>query len=119
MRCIFRWTAEPGADYAYEERITLWRASGFDDALAQAELEAASYLSDDPEFGPQEYVGLSQAYRFSWDQHEALDPVVGLDRRAIGLEVFSMVRTSDLPPDEYLTRFFDTGTENNSPLDDR
>ena len=119
VRCIFRWTAEPGVNFAYEERITIWRASGIDDALARAEREAASYLTDASASGPQEYLGLAQAYRFSWDHHEALDAVEGLDQRADGLEVFSMIRTSDLPPDEYLTRFFDTGAENNSPLDNR
>jgi len=32
---------------AYEERITLWRATSAEDAVAKAEAEAAEYVWDD------------------------------------------------------------------------
>ena len=32
--------------------------------------------------------------------------------------MFSLLRTSDLPPDDYLDRFFDTGDERQDALED-
>lgn len=46
-----------------------------------------------------EYVGLAQAFLLSED------PAVD------GAEVFSLIRDSNLDPDAYLDRFFDTGQE--------
>jgi hypothetical protein len=78
---------------AYEERITLWRAASFEDAIAKAEAEAAKYAWDDVVVLP-----FSQSYR--------------LDRAPQdGSEVFSLIRRSPLPPDEYLDAFFSTGDE--------
>ncbi len=87
VRCVFR-HKEFGS---YEERITLWRASSFDDAIARAEQEAAEY--------PASYVGLAQAYALDDDPAES------------GAEVFSLIRRSRLAPEAYLNRFFDTGAE--------
>jgi hypothetical protein len=80
----------------YEERITLWRAASFEDAVARAESEAKEYASD---VGGR-YVKLAQAY------HLAIDGDVG-----DGSEVYSLMRESTLKPDDYLNRFFDTGSE--------
>lgn len=80
---------------AYEERITLWRADDFRAAIARAEDEARDYASDSE---TAEYTGLAQAYELS-------DPPVD------GAEVFSLIRDSELPPDDYLNTFFDTGSE--------
>lgn len=41
VRCLFAFEAEHGT--MYEERVTLWRASSFEEAIARAELEAAEY----------------------------------------------------------------------------
>jgi hypothetical protein len=102
VRCVFRndsssdWRPpdlEPGQS-VYEERVTLWFAASFDDAIAQAEAEAAQYAAD-VDFT---YLGLAQTYRLD-------------DCPAHGAEVFSLMRYSDLMPEEYLDRFFETGTE--------
>jgi hypothetical protein len=79
----------------YEERITLWLATDFDHALAQAEDEAAKYAkSDDVEF-----LGLSQAY--------ALPDTVTVTN----VEIFSLLRESTLDSVGYIKSFFKTGKE--------
>jgi hypothetical protein len=107
VRCLFQWRG-PGKKKrrVYEERITLWRAASFEEAIAKAEAEAIEYLADEdePTRRPFRYLSLAQAYRMSeWD-----DP-------GEGIEVFSMLRESNKKPKDYLTRFFDTGNENNGP----
>jgi len=91
VRCIFR----APSNRAYEERVVVWRADTFEGAIALAEADAAEYAED---IG-WEYLGLSQAYRISADE---LEP---------GVEVFSLIRSSDLPSEAYLDRFFATGAE--------
>jgi hypothetical protein len=85
----------------YEERITLWRAASFDEAIARAEAEVDDYLNpEESEHGPVCFLGLLQAFRLSdWDEP------------GDGIEVFSLIRESDLDPDTYVSRFFDTGEE--------
>jgi len=96
VRCLFRW--QPRADqrlaHLYEERITLWSAGSLDEALALAEQEAGAYADADIE-----YLGYAQAYAL-------VAPLSGH-----GVEVFSLLRESDLPPEPYIDSFFDTGTE--------
>lgn len=89
VRCIFEFDEE-----TFEERITLWRALGFDDAIAHAEREAAEY-SDLTE---SKYLGLAQEFQIS-------------DELGEGAEVFSLLRDSSLAPKDYIDRFFDTGDE--------
>jgi hypothetical protein len=84
----------------YEERITLWQAEDFDQAVSLAEAEAEEYAGTDAE-----YLGLAQAY---W-LHGA---------PTSGAEVFSLVRDSSLAPTEYLNVFFDTGQEHEKDLPD-
>lgn len=91
VRCVFRWSQPP----TYEERITLWQASSLDDAIARAEHEAAGYAT---RLGS-EYLEIAQAY---W---------IGPNRPDEGSEVFSLMRDSDLEPDDYLDTFYDTGQE--------
>jgi hypothetical protein len=79
----------------FEERITLWRAASFDEAIALAEAEAVEYAAD---IGGHEALGLWQAY-------ELPEPP------GHGVEVFSLIRASNLEPKEYLDRYFDTGDE--------
>jgi hypothetical protein len=80
---------------AYEERITLWRAATFDDAIAHAEREVRDYAS---QLDTTEYTGLAQVYHLCEPPSE-------------GAEVFSLIRDSQLAPDVYLDAFFDTGSE--------
>jgi hypothetical protein len=83
----------------YEERVTLWLADSFADALARAEAEAADHAAT----LECEYVGLAQAYALP-------------DAPQSGIEVFSMIRRSTLEPDDYVDAFFDTGTEHQADL---
>jgi hypothetical protein len=91
IRCIFKHRDRP----QYEERITVWRATSFEAAIGRAKAEAVEYQA----ICECEYVRLAQAF------HLATDLI------ADGSEVFSLIRTSDLAPDEYINRFFDTGSE--------
>ncbi len=95
VRCLFYLPDHS----AYEERITLWCAENFAEAIALAESEALEYASL---LGIQ-YVGLAQAYALSTDPES-------------GAEVFSLVRGSGLSPNDYLNHFFDTGTEFQRPV---
>ena len=94
VRCVFDHGVVHGAR-AYEERVTLWQARDIDEALALAEADAAEYVEG---LGGSRYVGLAQAYEM-------------YDVPGRGAEVFSLIRTSKLPPDDYVDTFFDTGAE--------
>lgn len=93
VRCVFG--GDPQACNTYEERVTLWQARDFDEAIALAEAEAEDYARDLPDT---EYLGLAQSYQL-------------FDEPGHGAEVFSLPRDSPLGPDEYLTAFFSTGGE--------
>ena len=96
VRCVFRWNPRPnqGRKHLYEERITLWVAGDINKAIALAEEEAQTYVS-----GGDEYLGCCQAYSLSDDIDES------------GVEVFSLLRESDLDPKQYVSAFFITGQE--------
>ena len=97
VRCVLRHedAAAPDGPGLYEERITLWRATSPDDAIAKAETEAAEYAES---VGKCEYTGLAQSFTIS-------------DALRDGAELFSLVRESALDSDDYLDAFFDTGNE--------
>jgi hypothetical protein len=98
VRCIFRsgWPPE-FAGRAYEERITLWQATSFDEAIERAEVEAEEYATSILD-APDTYLHLAQAYQLDDDPGD-------------GAEIFSLVRLSALQPEAYLERHFTTGTE--------
>ena len=102
VRCVFRLdglaNVEGTATNLYEERITIWRAGTFDEAIALAEEDATDYAQT---LAPNEYLGLAQAYEMA-------------DSLEHGAEVFSLLRESPLQPGEYLDAFFDTGSERQS-----
>lgn len=79
----------------YEERLTLWQALDFAVAVELAEDEARSYADS---LAGCSFTGLAQAYQL-------------YDAPGHGTEVFSLMRDSTLRADEYLTAFFDTGSE--------
>jgi hypothetical protein len=84
---------QPG-QFAYEERITIWLVESPDAAIVLAEDECRRYVED---LGG-EVLGLSQAYAMA-------------TKPSHSVEVFSLIRRSELMPDDYLDRHFDTGTE--------
>lgn len=97
-RCVFRWksvTPEASGHQIYEERIVLIRAENFEDARHRAEGEARQYAADtDAEFF--DFVEVFHLF----------------DRKIIdGTEIFSLIRESQLPPADYVERFFKTGKE--------
>jgi len=95
VRCLFGAPRDQG--FVYEERMTLWCTDSFDNAIALAEKEAATYATA----SKVEYLELAQV---------CLLP----GHPTSGAEVFSLQRDSDLASDEYLDSFFDTGTERQS-----
>ncbi len=95
VRCLFAFTQDGGA--TYEERVTIWRSRSFEAAIELAEREAKEYA----EAVEARYLGLAQSYHLAVDDRPLGD----------GDEVFSLMRASELSPDEYITRFFDTGCE--------
>ncbi|MFJ2738928.1 hypothetical protein ACIO3O_04595 [Streptomyces sp. NPDC087440] len=81
----------------YEERITLWHVADVDAAMAAAEREAEEHCAI---LTGTEYLGLVQTYH-----------LVDETRPGHGSEVYSLMRDSELAPDAYLDRHFDTGGE--------
>ncbi|TDW71097.1 hypothetical protein [Kribbella pratensis] len=98
VRCVFAsgWPPDRSTPL-YEERITLWLAASAEEAIERAEVEAIEYAGAIEE-SPDTYLGIAQSYRLA-------------DTPGDGAEVFSLMRSSVLEPDEYLDAFFDTGTE--------
>ncbi len=107
VRCVFDtgFEADDAGHRVYEERITLWRAGGFDEAIALAGAEARRYDAVIQDYPVGRYLGLAQAYKL-------------FDEPGVGAEIFSLMRGSPLEPDEYLDRFFDTGSEHQRGLDE-
>ena len=97
VRCIYKWPhrSDMTKKYLYEERITLLNAKNIDTAIELAEQEAESYSKE----LKAEYLGIAQAYHM-FDEAQLS-----------GVEFFSLLRESDLEPDDYLDAFFDTGDE--------
>src|SRR3954464_5598981 len=79
----------------YEERVTLWDASSHEEAIERAEHEVADYAH---ELGGASPLDLYQSF-------ELLGPP------ADGLEVFSLMRHSELAPETYVETFFERGDE--------
>jgi hypothetical protein len=98
VRCVFATGWPPQArGHTYEERVTLWKADSADEAISRAEAEAVAYAAGISD-SPGTYLGLAQSYQL-------------FEGPGDGAEVFSLMRRSELGPDDYLSTFFDTGTE--------
>ena len=96
-KCVFLHTGiESYPGQVYEERVILVKAGGFNDAISRAEVMAEAYAKD--------VDGCS--YTGFVDVEDIYDENVG-----DGAEVYSLMRTSSLSKDDYLNRFYDTGTE--------
>jgi hypothetical protein len=101
VRTVLRWRPRVGQRkrFLYEERITLWKAESLDEAIELAEMEAKVYAG-----GERQYLDLLQAF---WLSEEFILPHQGV-------EVFSLLRESDLEPKAYLDTFFESGFERQS-----
>jgi hypothetical protein len=101
VRSVILWSRadDQRKKYLYEERITLWNAETFEMALELAEREAEKYAGETSRTTNR--CGLLQAY---WLVEE-------LKLKKQGIEVFSLLRESELAPKAYLKAFFDTGYE--------
>ena len=85
----------PGEEYAYEERITLWRADSHEEAIERATIEAVEHS---------EIVGAVALDWFAQTYNLPTEP-------GDGAEIFSLIRGSELPPERYVDGFFATGRE--------
>lgn len=96
VRCIFR--HPPRHDmtkkFLYEERITIWKAKSFEEAIEKAEVEAKEYAEPDSK-----YLELAQAYNLFTKTLKS------------GAEVFSLMRESNYSSKKYLDTYFDNGSE--------
>lgn len=103
VRCVFAvgWPPEAAGE-TYEERITLWRAQSAEEAVTRAQGEALEYAAT-IEDAPSKYTGLAQCFQLD-------------DEPGDGAEIFSLMRDSKLPADDYLDKFFDTGSERQGTL---
>ena len=102
VRLLFR-HRQPGGQ-AYEERILIVRAESHAEAILKAECDAEDYKSDKTE-----YLHFASSFHIFDEQGPCLGP---------GVEVFSLIRKSELEPDAYLTRYFDTGEEFSGSIHD-
>jgi hypothetical protein len=97
VRCIFKC---PEASFntlahLYQERITVWKAEDADEAIDKA-IEAAEAYADENDFT---YTGLAQSF--------GMFTVIDVS----GIEVFSLLRESNLEFELYLETFFSNGDE--------
>lgn len=90
-RTLFLHKAFPGQ--TYEERINVIQAYSEDDALLKAEEIAKQYADESTEF---------LNYTIVFEMFDDLGDKA---------EVFSLMRESDLAPEDYIDRYFDTGSE--------
>lgn len=91
-----RYSSESDSAYLYEERIVVVKATSFDDAIKHAEKEAANYAAAESGII---YLGFVNVYKI------VDDSIIN------STEVYSQVRESKLLSNDYLDRFFDTGSE--------
>jgi len=100
IRTIFRFDGVAASgDAIFEERVCVYKTSSLDEAFEKAKAEAHEYvdtLSSDEQ--PCVFLGLFQSYYISEEVES-------------GVEVFSLMRESELGDEEYLSHFFDTGRE--------
>ena len=102
VKCIFRHDDlsgdRPGT--VYEERVVVVRAETFEEALEKAEAEASDYVK-----------GMDAVYLDYADVFHMSE-----ERITEGTEVYSLMRTSDLDDDAFVTRYFDDGTQHSREI---
>lgn len=100
VKCIFEHDglAKGAEETVYEERVVILRAADFDDAIEQGEAEARDYAESIGD-GSICYVGFISAYR------------TGERRVANRMEVYSLMRQTNLSREEFVTHYYDDGNE--------
>ena len=94
VRSIFRSdrTEDGKPCRTFEERVVLFRAASFEEALAKGEVEAKRYAAD-------------------WPHPKVLDHIVALhihdEELREGDEVWSCIRGLDIGDDEFIRRFYE------------
>jgi len=85
----------PAGKSLYEERVVLFLAHSFDEAIAKAEAEAAAYSA----MNNATYLGYVDCHELAAD--------------AIGhrVEIYSLMRTSGLAGSDFVDHSFDDGTQ--------
>ena len=96
VRSLYRYSARDAEQkHCYEERVVLFFEHTFEAAIQKAELEGQAHATE----MDKELLDLFSAF-------EIADDSIG-----IACEVFSLIRNSDLTPNDYIDRMFDTGDE--------
>ena len=104
VRSVLEWKNRKGREkkHVYEERLTIWNSDSLDEAIELAEKEETEYIND----STSEKEGM-----ISLGFYQGYSSFLNIKLIEQGVEVFSLLRESDLDADEYLDAFFDTGTE--------
>ena len=104
VQCVFvveAGSVVPERGQAYEERVTLWQAADADEAMSRARAEAEKYATE----AGFELVTYMTAY-------ELYEPPKD------GVEVWSLMRDSWLPPKDYVDRFVRRGDPHAVPYEE-
>jgi hypothetical protein len=102
VKCLFHHPTRKaaGEDFLYEERITLWKASSFEEAHRLAEEEARQYASE-----------AKCVFVASTDSFHLFE-----EELSVGTEAYSMMRGSNLQPAAYRKTFCVTARDRLKPL---
>ena len=87
--------SEDTTAHVYEERIVLLRAVSFEEAVLRAERDATEYAKPIKA----RYLGYSNAYKLD------------VDSISDATEVYSLMREVPMPPEDFITRYYDDGTD--------
>ncbi len=96
VRGVFRWYfKDTGDTYSIEERVLLFQAANFDEALDLAEAEAVCYCEDNAEANFR--IEPLRRWRAYW---------IGEDQIKAGVEIFSCLRKTTLSGEAFVRRYY-------------
>lgn len=96
-KCIFRHHNQVKISAIYEERIVLFKATSFEEARDLADVEAEDYVSSsDRGVSCTDYMNVFHLFD---------------NRVKSGMEIYSLMRTSDLSEDDFLKHYFNIEVE--------
>jgi len=104
-KCVFlhRDAPKQGEGQVFEERIVLIRAASAAEAIRLGEAEAEEYARQNEA----EYLGFIDTFHIFSDEVGA------------GTEVYSLMRTSPLSSEEFVTKYYDDGTQHSGTADEQ